>query len=119
MEESKFKIVSFDLDTKELKKYFPTNSWNNAYYIIREHMENEGFKWIQGSFYQSNNQLLTQDVLIAIETLVGENEWLHKCMRDCRVGNIEGLNDLGFLFDNTKDIPEREIKKSKDSGLSL
>ena len=86
--------------------------------IIRKHMENENFKCIQGSFYQSNKQLLTQDVLTVIKMLVAENEWLHKCMRDCRVGNIESLNYLGFIFDSGKDIPEREIKKSKDNNMT-
>lgn len=33
------KQIAFDLDTKALEKYYPSDSWQNAYDIIKRHME--------------------------------------------------------------------------------
>ena len=33
------KLLTFDLDTNELKKYYPTNNWHNAYEDIRKHIQ--------------------------------------------------------------------------------
>lgn len=54
------KQVAFDLDTDALKTYYPSESWNNAYDVIRRHMTNNGFNWLQGSVYVSQNQLRQQ-----------------------------------------------------------
>lgn len=32
------KQIAFDLDTKALEKYYPTDSWQNAYEIIKRHL---------------------------------------------------------------------------------
>jgi len=42
------KQVAFDLDTKALEIYYPTGSWNNAYDVIKRHMQSNGFSWQQG-----------------------------------------------------------------------
>lgn len=31
--------VSFDLDTNELKKYYPTDNWRNAYEGVKKNMQ--------------------------------------------------------------------------------
>jgi len=113
------KQVAFDLDTKQLQKYYPTNTWTNAYLVIGNHMKENDFKWIQGSVYESNEELNTYDVNKILTTLILENPWLHKCMRDCRQSDIGEQHSLNQIFDRTKDIPEREIQKSKDRALSL
>ena len=33
------KLLTFDLDTNELKKYYPTNNWQNTYEDIRKHIQ--------------------------------------------------------------------------------
>ena len=33
------KLLVFDLDTNELKKYYPTNNWQNTYEDIRKHIQ--------------------------------------------------------------------------------
>lgn len=47
------KQIAFDLDTKALEMYYPGKSWNNAYEVIKKHMINNGFEWLQGSVYVS------------------------------------------------------------------
>lgn len=42
-----------DMDTKALKEYYPAESWNNVCEVIKKHMLNNGFIWIQGSLYVS------------------------------------------------------------------
>ena len=32
------KQIAFDLDTKALETYYPSESWNNAYEVIKRHM---------------------------------------------------------------------------------
>ena len=38
------KQISFDLDTKALKTYYPSGSWKNAYEVIRHHMATRKIK---------------------------------------------------------------------------
>lgn len=51
------KQIAFDLDTKALEKYYPAKSWNNAYEVIKKHMTNNGFEWLQGSVYVSKEPM--------------------------------------------------------------
>ena len=51
------KQIAFDLDTKALETYYPSESWNNAYEVIKRHMLKNGFSLrIQkaGDFSRSN-----------------------------------------------------------------
>ena len=36
------KQIAFDLDTKMLEKYYPTENWRNAYEDIKKHMKANG-----------------------------------------------------------------------------
>ena len=49
------KQVAFDLDTKALEKYYPTDNWRNAYQDIRRDMLENEFVWQQGSVYTSTD----------------------------------------------------------------
>lgn len=57
------KQISFDLDTKALKTYYPSGSWKNAYEVIRHHMVNSGFNWLQGSVYVSQKPITSAEVI--------------------------------------------------------
>lgn len=64
------KQVTFDLDTKILEKYYPTKSWQNAYEVIKKHMINNGFEWLQGSVYITKNPVSQTRVSIVLKDLV-------------------------------------------------
>lgn len=106
------KQLAFDLDTNLLKKYYPSKSYNNAYDVIKRHMQNNGFSWVQGSVYISDKAISYQFVSEIIEALIERNPWLNLCMRDCKLSNLGKEYDLNSLFDKSVKIPEREDKES-------
>ena len=102
------KQISFDLDTNALKTYYPSESWNHAYDTIKRHMENNGFKWLQGSVYISDKPMSSVKVSKILEDLVTKNPWLNVCMRDCRESNIGREHSKNHLFDENAKVPTRE-----------
>ena len=102
------KQIAFDLDTKALEKYYPTKSWNNAYEVIKKHMTNNGFEWLQGSVYVSKEPMEPTTVTLILTLLVKQNPWLNLCMRDCRETNIGKEHSKNHIFDKDADVPVRE-----------
>ncbi len=102
------KQVAFDLDTKALEKYYPTKSWNNAYEVIKKHMINNGFEWLQGSVYITKEPVSQTRTSIVLKELVKKNPWLNLCMRDCRETNIGREHSKNHIFDKNADVPARE-----------
>lgn len=92
------KQITFDLDTKALEKYYPGDSWNNAYEIIKRHMIKHDFVWLQGSVYVSKNPLASRKVTIILDELVENHSWFHLCMRDCRETNIGKEHSKNHVF---------------------
>jgi hypothetical protein len=109
------KQISFDLDTKALQVYCPLKSWNNAYNLIKQHMEKNNFLWQQGSVYTSVKPMSSKAVTIIINKLIENNKWLNLCMRDCRETNIGKEHSKNYLFDKTAKIPTREELETKSS----
>lgn len=101
------KQVAFDLDTNELKRYYPTDNWRKSYEDIKKHMIKFGFEWQQGSVYVSQYGVEGKEVYKIIEKFVNTNEWINKCMRDCKITSIGKDNNLNYLFDKDIEIPER------------
>ena len=104
------KQVTFDLDTKALEKYYPSDNWNYAYEIIRKHMTKNRFVWMQGSVYASKMPITSAEVTNILDELIEENPWINRCMRDCRETNIGREHSKNHLFDKDADICPREIK---------
>lgn len=104
------KQIAFDLDTKALEIYYPTDSWQNAYEIIKRHMIKNGFFWLQGSVYVSQEPISTARVSSILDELVIKNPWLNLCMRDCRETNIGKEHSKNHIFD-------RNIESSNCSSI--
>ena len=102
------KQVAFDLDTDALKTYYPSENWNNAYDVIRRHMTNNGFNWLQGSVYVSQKPITSAEVTNILDDLVAKNPWLNVCMRDCRETNIGREHDKNHIFDKNAKVLTRE-----------
>ena len=105
------KLLTFDLDTNELKKYYPTNNWHNAYEDIKKYMQKNGFEWIQGSGYMSKTPISTIRVYKIIGNFINNNPWINLCMRDCRVANIDSYSNLNILFNKSLNVPIRNTKQ--------
>ena len=102
------KQIAFDLDTKALEIYYPSESWNNAYEVIKRHMLKNNFSWLQGSVYVSKKSMTSTEVTNILDELVVKNPWLNLCMRDCRESNIGKEHSKNYIFDKAADIPARE-----------
>ena len=109
------KQITFDLDTTALKIYYPSKSWTNAYNVIKNHMENNGFAWIQGSVYISHNPMLSRTVSSVLKELISNNKWLNLCMRDCRETEIGVEFSKNHLFNKNVILPTREELETKSS----
>ena len=112
------KQIAFDLDTKMLEKYYPTDNWRKAYDDIKEHMQNNGFIWQQGSVYTSLKAMKSVEVSAILMDLIQKNPWLNKCMRDCRETNIGRSHDKNRLFNQDATIPTREELKSQEKQIN-
>ncbi len=98
------KQISFDLDTKALSRYYPGDSWNNAYEIIKKHMIKNDFVWLQGSVYVSRSPVTSRKITIILDELVEDNPWLNLCMRDCRETNIGKEHSKNHVFNKDANI---------------
>ena len=96
------KQITFDLDTNALKIYYPSKSWTNAYNVIKNHMENNGFAWIQGSVYISHNPMLSRTVSSVLKELISNNK--------CNFTNQRGVRNkifTGCLFFERMEKPDK------------
>lgn len=98
------KQITFDLDTKALQKYYPGESWNNAYEVIKKHMLKNNFVWLQVSVYVSREPWTSRRISIMLDELVQQNPWLNLCMRDCRETNIGKEHSKNHVFDKAAEI---------------
>lgn len=112
------KQITFDLDTNALKIYYPSESWNNAYEVIRNHMTANGFRWLQGSVYVSDKTMPSYQVARVLDELITKNPWLNVCMRDCRETNIGKEHNKNHMFDKAAEVPTREELKAKKQEKS-
>lgn len=113
------KQIAFDLETSNLKIYYPKEKWQNAYYDIRIFMQNNGFEWQQGSVYISKKRMSIQNTSKLLGTLVDEYPWLNVCMRDCVVTNIGRSHSQNYLFDKNADIQPREKAVEADNVMDI
>lgn len=93
------KQIAFDMDTGELRKYYPKDHWQSAYEDIKIHMRKNGFEWEQGSVYISQKPIESYEATAILEKLVEKCPWLNVCMRDCVVTNIGRAHSQNHLFD--------------------
>ena len=113
------KQIAFDLDTSLLREYYPTESWNKAYDIIRNHMLKNDFTWQQGSVYVSNKGIPSYEITKILEKLIQENPWLNVCMRDCREADIGKEHSKNHLFDKSISIPTRAELRNKAKSIEI
>lgn len=102
------KQITFDLDTKQLEKYYPKKAWNKAYDKISDYMKKCDFRWVQGTVYVSEKPISSREITYILQDLVHKYPRLNLCMRDCRSANIYREYDKNYLFDKEMVLPKRE-----------
>ncbi len=97
------KLITFDIDTKELEKYYPTNNWKHVYEIIKKYMLKKNFEHIQGSVYVSKEPITYYRVIAISKTLVSRYPYLHKSIRGMIVTEVGEVFNMNFLLN--RDYP--------------
>lgn len=86
--------ITFDLDTRELEKHYPSSNWRKAYEDIAAFLNDYGFTRQQGSVYFGDAQVDAVTCVTAVQDLSAEYAWLELCVKDIRMLRIEERNDL-------------------------
>ena len=99
------KQITFDLQQKALKQYYPKPKrslnpqfYKKAYKDISAFMGANGFEHRQYSVYTSNERLDTYDIVELMEMLAEEMPWLGKCAKEVDV------TDIGDMQHSIKDL---------------
>lgn len=86
--------IAFDMLISDLKLYYG-DQYHSAYAEIKKVMADNGFYWIQGSTYVTENNLIA--VTMAINAL-NQIDWFRKSVRDIRAFRIEDWSDFTPMF---------------------
>ena len=86
--------ITFDLDTEQLTKLYPNDSWRNAYNDIKNTLLPMGFTWQRGGVYFGTDQMNAVKCVLAVQVLSKNYPWFRGSVRDIRMLRIEELNDL-------------------------
>ena len=92
--------IVFDFDTQVLKELYPNDSWNNAYYDVRNFLSARGFQWMQGSTYFGDETVDAVRCVRAVQKLAAKYPWFKPAVRDIRMLRIEENNDLRLALDD-------------------
>ena len=101
MERKYYKAINFDLDTKELRKYY--TRYQQAYTALYNFFNNKGFSHRQGSGYVSNSKMTSADIIDLIGELRESFEWAGTCIKKIDVTNVGAQYDLTILLVDEND----------------
>lgn len=103
------KFISFDLDTRALKQYYPGKHYRKAYRDIAKYMKNNGFNHSEWSGYFSKNSMPMAEVTYYINTMLDTFPWLEPCINNFHVTNETGF-DISELLQARKGDVERTLE---------
>jgi virulence-associated protein VapD len=115
------RAINFDLNTRLLKKYYPSQSiwgYKNAYKDIKNFLQENGFKHRQWSGYISNEPLTDYQIADVISRLSLRFSWLSKCVNQFDVTNISGMHSMIDII-KQKSLENRQKQTIKIHSLSL
>ncbi|OOH90679.1 VapD [Pasteurellaceae bacterium 15-036681] len=93
-------LITFDMDTNCLKENYHGNSYNNAYYDIRNVLEEHGFENLQGSVYLGREGVSEAHGTIAIQELTAKFRWFYPCVSNIKFYRIESDLNADFIAEN-------------------
>lgn len=104
MEKKYFKAINFDLNTHQLKTYYPGANYRQAYDDLLRFFKRHKFSHRQGSGYISDAKLGTADIYDLMDELSRQFPWIGVCVNKIDVTNIGRQYDLTELLKATEDI---------------
>ncbi len=85
-------VLSFDLKIKSLEKYYSKTSPKNAYKVIRNFLEKNGFVSLKDSDYLNKKIDDVKTSLLLIDFSL-DNKWLPLCVQKMNISpNVENLD---------------------------
>lgn len=118
-------VVSFDLVTANLKKYYSEKSPQGAYEVIAKEFENHGFEKLKDSDYR-NNAMSEFDALEMIKNFAQKEKWFPASVDKIIVSpNVPRLDisdtvkevfaDKDWINAKDKEYAEKQAIKEKES----
>ena len=110
-------VLSFDLDTKLLKKYYSKTSPQNAYRDVKKYLMENGFGHTKDTDYV-NNTIKKVEAIILLKKFSKENKWFPICVNKINISpNIVSL-DISLQINKLTDEKwkmqrDNELKKDK------
>lgn len=86
--------ITFDFNTKELEKHYPTPSWRNAYEDVSSFLSDYGFSRQQGSVYFGDSSVDAVVCVTVVQDMTKEFPWFEPSVKDIRMLRIEEFNNL-------------------------
>lgn len=112
-------LITFDMDTNCLKDNYHGNTYNNAYYDIRNTLEKHGFEHLQGSVYLGREGISEAHGTIAIQDLTAKFDWFYPCVSNIKFYRIESDLNADFIAENVHKAKEAFKQQMKTLELTL
>lgn len=105
------KALNFDLDTADLKKYYPHKNYRSAYKDIKNYLCSHGFTHRQWSGYVSVDKMSDYEIKKTVQTMTKAFPWLKKCVNRFDVTDIGEQHDLTHLITGKSKEKVQEVQK--------
>ncbi|OOR98891.1 VapD [Haemophilus paracuniculus] len=112
-------LITFDMDTNCLKENYHGNTYNNAYYDIRNVLEQHGFEHLQGSVYLGKEGISEAHGTIAIQDLTAKFDWFYPCVSNIKFYRIESDLNADFIAYNVHKAKQAFKKQLETLELTL
>jgi virulence-associated protein VapD len=89
--------IAFDLKGDALEQHYGSSS-ENAYDLIKKHMEKNGFKRQQGSVYYGDDTVNVVKAIVTVQELSKKYAWFKPAVKDIRILQLLGNDDLKPLL---------------------
>lgn len=114
--EKKKRCIAFDMDTKQLEKYYGSDNWQNAYKDIGALLHKFGFTREQGSVYDSQYAMNEKELGNIIDSLCYKLEWFGYCVKSIRGYEQPEITDYteqaqDFVIENNIILTPKKAKK--------
>ena len=112
-------LITFDMDTNCLKDNYHGNTFNNAYYDVRNVLAKHGFEHLQGSVYLGKEGISEAHGTIAIQDLTAKFDWFYPCVSNIKFYRIESDLNADFIAENIHKAKEAFKQQMKTLELTL
>lgn len=112
------KQITFDIDTNVAKQIFGEQNYTKVYADIRNFMDTERWKHVEGSVYMSDTAVENMDVFFLIGRLKNQYPYLTKCVREMHQTDVTKIHSLNhyFEYDGTPGRYERKQGQKENSS---